>query len=132
MSVQTIRVLVADDYLSMRASLETFFAVYDDLELVGEAKNGREALDLCAQVAPDIVLMDILMPGMDGIVATRLIHERYPLVRIVVLTSAPENALIEDALEAGAVSCVLKTATIDELANSLRKAAQRPPYTLTH
>jgi NarL family two-component system response regulator LiaR len=119
-----IRVVLADDNSSMRAGLATFFTVYDDLDLVGEASNGQEALDLCAQVQPDVVLMDILMPVVDGIEAIQVIRRRYPAVRVVVLTSTPDDELIEAALKAGAVGCVLKTASIDSLAEALRDAVQ--------
>lgn len=126
-----IRVLVVDDYALMRAGLVTFFSVFDNLELVGEASDGQEALDLCAQVQPDVVLMDILMPVMNGIEATRAIRQHYPKVNAVVLTSTTDDDLIEAALEAGAAGYILKTATIDELANSLRKAVHHQLSPLT-
>jgi NarL family two-component system response regulator LiaR len=118
-----IRVLVVDDYALMRAGLVTFFTVFDDLELVGEASDGQEAVKLCGQMQPDVVLMDILMPSMNGVEATRVIRQHYPMVNVVVLTSTADDELIEAALEAGAAGYILKTASIDELANSLRKAA---------
>ncbi len=122
MDAEVIRVLVVDDYPAIRDSLATFFSVFDELELVGEASNGQEAVDVCARVQPDVVLMDILMPEMNGVAATQIICQRFPTVKVVVLTSTPDDELIQAALEAGAAGYLLKTATIDELANTLREA----------
>ena len=119
-----IRVLTVDDHESMREGLATLLDTFDDLTLVGEASNGQEALDMCARVHPDVVLMDILMPEMDGIEATQIIHERYPMTNVVAFTSAADTATVEGVVEAGAVGCLLKTATIDEIADGLREAAQ--------
>lgn len=119
-----IRVLTVDDHYSIREGLATLFAIYDYLTLVGEARNGQEALELCARAHPDVVLMDIIMPVMDGIEATQIIHSRYPMVKVVAFTSAADTATVEAAVEAGAVGCLLKTATVDEIADGLRAAAQ--------
>ncbi len=118
-----IRVLAVDDRPSIQAALEALFAIYDDLTLVGEARDGYEALDLCARLYPDVVLMDIIMPWMDGIETTRMIRARYPMVNVVIFTSAPDTATVEAAVAAGAVGCLLKTATVDEIADTIRAAA---------
>ena len=119
-----IRVLVVDDYYSIREGLATLFAIYDDLTLVGEARDGYEALDLCARVYPDVVLMDIFMPGPDGIETTQIIRARYPMVNVLVFTNTTDKAMIEAAVGAGAVGCLLKTAGIDDIADTIRAAAQ--------
>ena len=82
-----IRVMIVDDHAMVRTGLATFLEVSDDLELVGQASNGREAVDLCEQFQPDVVLMDLVMPEMDGVTATRIIRERWPQVQVIALTS---------------------------------------------
>jgi two-component system, NarL family, response regulator LiaR len=119
-----IRVLTVDDNHFMREVLATMIGTYDDLKLVGEAHNGREALAVCARVLPDVVLMDIFMPEMNGIEATKIIHELYPMVSVVAFTSDPDMVTIEEAIEAGAIGYLLKSSAIDEIADGLRKAAQ--------
>src|SRR5512145_650481 len=96
-----IRVMIVDDHAMLRKGLAVFIMSYDDLKLVGEAANGEEALALCAEIHPDIVLMDLMMPIMDGINATRHIHREYPEIQVIVLTSFGEEMLIKDVLEAG-------------------------------
>lgn len=117
-----IKVLVVDDHPIVRDGLRNMFLVFDDLEMVGEAENGKDALDFCLRTPPDVVLMDILMPGMDGIQATRAIREQHPQVKIIILTSYPEDDLVRKSLEAGAIGYVLKNSPIDELANAIRSA----------
>src|SRR5919106_3313579 len=85
----------------VRSGLAAFLSVADDLELVGEAENGQQALRLCAEERPDVVLMDLVMPGMDGVQTTRAIRERFPDIRVIALTSFPEDRLVQDVLEAG-------------------------------
>src|SRR6476620_863466 len=82
-----IRVLIVDDHAVVRSGLAAFLQVFDDLELVGEAANGQQALRLCEQVQPDVVLMDQVMPGMDGATATRAIRQQYPHIQVIALTS---------------------------------------------
>jgi len=118
----SIQVLVVDDHPIVRDGLRNLFLVFDDLEMIGEAENGKEALDFCMLTPPDVVLMDILMPGMDGIQATRAIREQHPRVKIIILTSYPEDDLVKKSLEAGAIGYVLKNSPIDELANAIRSA----------
>src|SRR5512135_2136080 len=103
-----IRVVVVDDHAMLRQGLAVFLMSYDDLKLVGEAANGEEAIALCAEKQPDVVLMDLMMPIMDGITATRLIHQDYPAIQVIALTSFGEERLIKGALEAGAISYLFK------------------------
>ncbi len=120
---QTIRVMLVDDHNVVRSGLATFLRAYDDLELVAEARNGLEALALCREKRPDVVLMDLMMPEMDGITATRLILQECPGMKIVAMTSFEEEALVQGVLAAGAISYLLKNVTSDELANAIRAAA---------
>jgi len=122
-SSQTIQVLLVDDHNVVRSGLATFLRAYDDLELVGEARNGREALNLCRQMRPDVILMDLMMPEMDGITATRAILADYPEIKIIAMTSFEEEELVQGVLAAGAISYLLKNVTADELAKAIRDAA---------
>jgi two-component system, NarL family, response regulator LiaR len=124
------RVMLVDDHMMVRRGLATFLRVYDDLELVGEASSGAEAIALCARLAPDVVLMDLLMPGMDGVMAIRAIREQFPQVAVLALTSFKEEALIQSALEAGAIGYLLKNISADDLARAIR-AAQHDDLTLS-
>ena len=117
-----IRIVIVDDHAMLRKGLAVFLNSYADLKLVGEAANGKEALALCADKQPDIVLMDLLMPIMDGITATRLICDTFPDVRVIALTSFGEERLIKDVLEAGAISYLFKKISADDLANAIRAA----------
>jgi len=117
-----IRVAIVDDHAMLRKGLAVFLASYDDLKLVGEAANGKEALALCADKQPDVVLMDLMMPIMDGITATRLIRHDYPDMQVIALTSFGEERLIKDVLEAGAISYLFKKISADDLARAIRAA----------
>jgi two-component system, NarL family, response regulator LiaR len=119
---QTIRVMLVDDHNVVRSGLATFLKAYDDLELVGEAKNGVEALNLCHARKPDAILMDLMMPEMDGIAATRAILADHPDIKIIAMTSFEEEELVHDVLAAGAISYLLKNVTADELAKAIRDA----------
>jgi len=119
---QPIRVMLVDDHTMVRWGLATFLMVFEDFKLVGEAENGRTAVQLCAEVLPDVVLMDMAMPDMDGVTATRLIRQQFPQVRVIALTSFKEGKLIRDALEAGAIGYMLKDASAEELAQAIRAA----------
>ncbi len=122
-----IRVLIADDHSMVRAGLATFIKVKSDLELVGEARNGQDALRQCEQIQPDVILMDLVMPRMDGVTATQAIRERWPRVQIIALTSFKDKKMVHDALRAGAISYLLKDVSVDELAEAIRAAhAGRP------
>jgi NarL family two-component system response regulator LiaR len=120
---QTIRVMLVDDHNVVRSGLATFLKAYDDLELVAEARNGLEALSLCHQKKPDVILMDLMMPEMDGIAATRAIVGDYPDVKIIAMTSFDEEELVHGVLAAGAISYLLKNVTSDDLAKAIRDAA---------
>jgi DNA-binding NarL/FixJ family response regulator len=119
----TIKVLVVDDHAVVRTGLGQLLATAPDLELVGEAKDGQEAVEAAETAAPDVILMDISMPVLDGVEATRRIVARDPDARIVMLTSLADNRQILDALEAGASGYLLKHAAPDELLGAIRSAA---------
>ncbi len=122
-----IRVMIVDDHDMVRRGLATFLKVQADQELVGEASGGEEAVRLSEQLQPDVVLMDLVMPGMDGAAATRAIRERCPETQVIALTSFKEKELVEGALQAGAIGYLLKNISSDELANAIREAhAGRP------
>jgi NarL family two-component system response regulator LiaR len=117
-----IRVMLVDDHAVVRSGLRAFLMVFDDLELVGEAGSGREAVRLCEQVKPDVVLMDLVMPEMDGATATRMIRECCPEVQVIALTSFKEQELVQGALEAGAIGYLLKDVSAEKLADAIRSA----------
>ena len=117
-----IRVLIVDDHALVRTGLGAFLQVYDDLELVGEAESGEDALRLCARLEPDVVLMDLVLPGMDGATATQAIRARWPQTQVVALTSFKDQEWVERALQAGAVGYLLKNVSAEELAHAARAA----------
>ena len=102
-----IRVMLVDDHTMVRKGLATFLKAFDDLQLAGEADNGADAIQLCGEVLPDVILMDMVMPGMDGASATRAICQKYPGVQVIALTSFKEGDLVKTALEAGAIAYLL-------------------------
>jgi len=122
-----IRVLLVDDHAVVRSGLGAFLLAFDDLELVGEASGGEEAVRLCPQVRPDVVLMDLVMPGMDGAAATRAIRQRCPHIQVIALTSFKEKELVQGALEAGAIGYLIKNVSADELADAIRAAYAGKP-----
>lgn len=117
-----IRVIIVDDHEIVRNGLSVFLETCEDLELVGEASNGAEAIRLCAEVNPDVVVMDLVMPEVDGIDATRVIRRNHPQTQVVALTSFENDELVPAVLKAGAISYLLKNVSIDELAEGIRKA----------
>lgn len=119
-SMPTIRVVIVDDHMVVRSGLEQLLATTDDIELVAIAANGIEALARVAECMPDVVLMDLSMPEMNGIDATRLIAERHPSSHVLVLTSFSDQTRILDALEAGADGYLLKDADPDDIADAIR------------
>ena len=119
---QTIRVMLVDDHNVVRSGLATFLKAYEDLELVGEVKNGLEAINLCRLKKPDVILMDLIMPEMDGIEATSAILQDYPDIKIIAMTSFDEEELVQGVLAAGAISYLLKNVSSDELAKAIRDA----------
>jgi NarL family two-component system response regulator LiaR len=122
-----VRVLVVDDHPLAQTGLRYFLDAFPGLELVGAARSGEEGLALCGAAQPDVVLMDLVLPGMDGIEATRRLKGRWPGVKVLVLTSSQEGAPVERALRVGATGYLLKSATAFELAQAIRAAhAGRP------
>jgi two-component system, NarL family, response regulator LiaR len=119
----TIRVLITDDHKVVRRGLRGFLELDPDLEVVGEASNGEEALHLAQRLAPDVVLMDLLMPVMNGIEATGRIRRELPDVEVVALTSVLEDASVTGAVKAGAIGYILKTTDADELCEAIKAAA---------
>jgi NarL family two-component system response regulator LiaR len=117
-----IRVILVDDHAMLRKGLRFFLAGFDDLELVGEASGGKEAIRLCAELRPDVVLMDMVMPDIDGAAATEAIRQKCPRTQIIALTSFQEESLIERALQAGAISYLLKNVSAEALAEAIRQA----------
>jgi NarL family two-component system response regulator LiaR len=106
----------------LRRGLRFFLKGFDDLELVGEGCSGKEAIDLCAETEPDVILMDMVMPDMDGATTTQIIRERFPQVQVIALTSFQEEDLIERALQAGAIGYLLKNVSAQDLAQAIREA----------
>lgn len=122
-----IRIVIVDDHAVVRSGLKAFLMVFDDMELVGEASSGLEAIHLVERSQPDVMLMDMIMPDMDGAATTRVIRERFPGVQIVALTSFREDELVKNALQAGAIGYLLKNVGADELADAIRSAAAGRP-----
>jgi serine phosphatase RsbU (regulator of sigma subunit)/DNA-binding NarL/FixJ family response regulator len=114
--------MIVDDHSMVRRGLATILRVRPGLDLVGEASNGQEALRMCTQVRPDVVLMDLVMPEMDGAAATRALREMCPEIQVIALTSFKEKELVQGALEAGAIGYLLKNISADELAEAIRAA----------
>jgi len=119
---QPIRVMLVDDHTMVRRGLATFLKVFDDLELVGEAGGGEAAIQLCVNVLPDVILMDMVMPDMDGVTATSIIRQRFPTVQVIALTSFKEEELVQNALKAGAIGYLLKDVSAEKLARAIREA----------
>jgi two-component system, NarL family, response regulator LiaR len=122
-----IRILVADDHSVVRQGLRMFLLVQPDMELVGEAQNGREAVALVDQLAPDVVLMDLLMPQMNGIEATTAIKVAHPETQVLVLTTFLEDTRVAEAIQAGAVGFLLKEVEVEDLVRAVRGAARGEP-----
>jgi NarL family two-component system response regulator LiaR len=122
MAAKTIRVMVVDDHAVFRSGLTAFLQAYDDLALVGNARTGEEAVQLCGQLQPDVILMDLVLPGMDGASTTQEIHHLCPKTQVLVLTSYKEEELVQRALRAGAIGYLLKDIQADELAEAIRLA----------
>lgn len=122
-----IRVIIVDDHAVVRSGLSAFLMVYDDLDFVGEAASGEEAIRLCKNLCPDVVLMDLVMPGMDGATATQTIRENCPNIQVIALTSFKEDDLVQRTLKAGAIGYLLKNVSANELVSAIRAAhAGRP------
>lgn len=122
-----IRVITVDDHEIVRHGMAFLFSPYDDIEVVGIAHDGEEALRLCEELRPDVILMDMVMPGIDGVAATQAIRQQYPQVQVLALTSFYDEDLVRRAMQAGAIGYLLKGVPIVELAQAIRAAhAGRP------
>jgi NarL family two-component system response regulator LiaR len=119
---RAIKVMIVDDHAVVRSGLAAFLLAFDDLEHVGDATGGAEAVSKCMSLRPDVVLMDLVMPEVDGAEATRRIKEACPEVQVIALTSYKEDDLVQGALKAGALSYLMKNVSADELADAIRKA----------
>ncbi len=117
-----IRVMTVDDHEILRSGIKFSLLAFEDLELVGEAHSGEEALRLCDEFQPDVVLMDMLMPEMNGVETTQAIRSQFPQVQVVVLTSFYDKDLVQRAMQAGAVGYLVKGVSADELAQAIRAA----------
>jgi two-component system, NarL family, response regulator LiaR len=122
-----IRVMIVDDHPIVRDGLKNMLLAFDDLHLVGAAGDGSEAVACCRQNQPDVILMDMVMPGMDGIATTRAVLQHCPRVRVIMLTSFVEDKLVQNALEAGAVGYLIKNVPINTLAEAIRSAYAGQP-----
>jgi NarL family two-component system response regulator LiaR len=123
-----IRVMVVDDHLVVRHGFSTFLKAFKDLEMVGEASNGVEAVQCCGDLRPDVILMDMMMPEMDGLDATRTIRRQHPQVQVIALTSfTDDKQLVQSALEAGAIGYLFKDVSVTDLAKAIRMAYEGLP-----
>lgn len=122
-----IKVLLVDDHAVVRSGLGAFLMAFDDLELIAEASSGEEAVAYCQRFHPDVVLMDLKMPGIGGAEATRRIREHWPDIQVVALTSFKEEELVESVMQAGAIGYLLKNVSADELAAAIRAANSGEP-----
>jgi NarL family two-component system response regulator LiaR len=122
MTNQKIRVMLVDDHAVVRSGLGAFLSVIPDLELVGEAENGEQAVTRCEKFKPHVILMDLMMPVMDGVTATRLIREKHPSTQVIALTSFQEDDLVPRALQAGAIGYLMKNISANELTAAIRSA----------
>jgi NarL family two-component system response regulator LiaR len=120
---QPIRVLTVDDHAILRGGVKLLLLAFEDMELVGEARSGPEALRLCGQLHPDVVLMDMMMPDMDGATTTQAIKAQHPDIQILVLSSFSDDTSVQRVMQAGAIGYLLKDVPMDELADGIRAAA---------
>jgi NarL family two-component system response regulator LiaR len=120
--LKPIRVLLVDDHSMVRRGLATILKITPDLQLVGEASNGREAVEVCGRVQPNVVLMDLVMPEMSGAAATDAIRKQWPEVQVIALTSFQEKELVREVLQAGAIGYLLKNVSADDLTAAIREA----------
>lgn len=119
---EPIRLMIVDDHMMVRRGLTTILKVFDDIKLVSEAESGEVAIQLCSDALPDVILMDMSLPGMDGATATRTIRKNFPQTQVIVLTSFKDGKLIKQALEAGAIGYLLKDVSADDLVRAIRSA----------
>jgi NarL family two-component system response regulator LiaR len=122
-----IRVMIVDDHAVVRSGLASFIEAYDDLEFCGEASSGEIAVLMCEKHNPNVVLMDLVMPGMDGAEATLAIREKCPSIQVIALTSFKDEDLVQRALQAGAIGYLLKNVSAEDLAQAIRAAMEGRP-----
>lgn len=125
--IRPARLVIVDDHALVRAGLRSMLEAEPDLRIVGEAANGREAIQLCHRLQPDLVLMDLRMPIMDGVSATRAIKGEYPSTRVIILTIRDSSDYLGEAGEAGADAYLLKEVTHQEIASAIRQVLQGQP-----
>jgi len=130
MTENKIRIMLVDDHGVVRSGLGAFLSVNPDMELVGEAENGEQAVVRAGLLNPDVILMDLMMPVMDGVTAIQTIKQQHPRIQIIALTSFQEDELVQNALKAGAVGYLMKNVTARELAAAI-KAARDGKMTLS-
>jgi NarL family two-component system response regulator LiaR len=125
-----IRILIVDDHALVRKGISLFLSAYEDLKLIAEGTNGKEAIQLCQQHQPDVILMDLMMPvadGIDGVAAIHRIRDCYSTVQVIALTSFGKEDLIKAAIKAGAIGYLLKNVAADELAAAIHAAVNKQP-----
>jgi len=127
MDEKKIKVLLVDDHDMVRRGLATYLIITPDIEVAGEAADGCEVVELCEKLKPDVILMDLVMPRMGGIEATRLVRKQFPDIQVIALTSFVEKELVQESLRAGAISYLLKNVSGEELAAAVRSAAKGRP-----
>lgn len=118
----SIRIMIVDDHNIVRRGLTAFLKTVPDVEVIGQARDGQEAVDLCGQLQPDVVLMDLVMPQLSGAAATRIIRQQWPQVQVIALTSFQEKELVQEAVEAGAIGYLLKGVSGEELVAAIQAA----------
>jgi NarL family two-component system response regulator LiaR len=118
--IKQIRVMIVDDHGMVRRGLTAYLVSEPDIEVVAEARDGQEAIRICEIEQPDIILMDLIMPELGGVAATRMIHNKWPEIQIIALTSFQEKELVQEALQAGAISYLLKNISGEDLAEAIR------------
>jgi DNA-binding NarL/FixJ family response regulator len=119
-----IRLLLVDDQVIFREGLSALISLEEDIEVVGEGQNGEEAIALAEKLQPDVILMDVRMPICDGVIATEKIHQRFPWIRIIVLTTFDEDEYICQSLQNGALDYILKSTPSKQLAATIRSVSQ--------
>ncbi len=124
----SVRLLIADDHTIVRGGIRMFLGLDNEIEIVGETADGREAVAMAHQLHPDVVLMDLIMPGMDGIAATAVIRRELPEIEVIALTSVLEDSLVVGAIRAGAIGYLLKDTNADELCQAIKAAANGRVY----
>jgi two-component system, NarL family, response regulator LiaR len=130
-TARQIQVMLVDDHMLVRRGIAAFLGAYQDLQLAGEASDGEAAIDMCEELLPDVVLMDVFLPKMDGATATQIIRQRFPGVQVIALTSFHDRKLVQTLLSAGAAGYLLKDVSAEELAQAIRSVAAGQ-ITLSH